>query len=241
MPQKKRVRADGHNRLILTLVGIVVIIGGVGGYLLFINGQPSSGTRDFGDLGTQTFNLPNRLGSEDAPITIMQFGEYQCPNCLLFFRNTFEEFSVRYIDTGIVKMYYRDFPFLGEDSFSAAMAARCAGEQGMYWDYHHTLNEFQGPPNSGWANSSLLKIYMVFTQIDRHGMDNDTGRQEFELCLDSERYGAAVRADYNEGLSLGVGTTPTFIIIGPDGREERIVGLQPLSAFERVIESMLGG
>ncbi len=189
----------------------------------------------------QTFDFPNRLGSEDAPITILEFGEYQCPNCDLFFRNVFEEFSAKYIDTGIVKMYYRDFPYYGEDSVSAAIAARCAGEQGMYWEYHHALYEFQGEINSGWANNTMLKIFAVYAQIDKEGVGDVEGKQQFDRCLDSERYGAAVRADYEEGLRLGVSGTPTFIIIGPDGRVERIVGAQPLSVFERVIESMLRG
>jgi len=237
MPKKKRVKTEGHNTLLLSLVAITVIIGvGAGGYLLFINGQPSSVTTEI-----QTFDFPNRLGSEDAPITILEFGEYQCPNCGLFFRNVFEEFSAKYIDTGIVKMYYRDFPYYGEDSVSAAIAARCAGEQGMYWEYHHALYEFQGEINSGWANNTMLKIFAVYAQIDKEGVGDVEGKQQFDTCLDSERYGAAVRADYEEGLRLGVSGTPTFIIIGPDGRVERIVGAQPLSVFERVIESMLRG
>ena len=127
MPKKKRVMTEGRNMLLLSLVAITVIIGvGAGGYLLIINGQPFVGTAEI-----QTFDFPNRLGSEDAPITIIEFGEYQCPDCGLFFRNAFEELSAKYIDTGIVKMYYRDFPFYGQDSFSAAIAARCAGEQDM--------------------------------------------------------------------------------------------------------------
>ncbi len=237
MPKKKRVKTGGHHTLLLSLVAMTVIIGvGAGGYLLFINGQPSSRTSEI-----QTFDFPNRLGSEDAPITIIEFGEYQCPNCALFFRNVFEEFSARYIDTGLVKMYYRDFPYYGPESFSAAIAARCAGEQGQYWEYHHTLYEFQGEINSGWANNSMLKVFAVMTQLEKEGVGDVAAKQQFDTCLDSERYLEEIRADYEDGLRLGVSGTPTFIIIGPDGREERIVGAQPLSVFERVIESMLGG
>ncbi len=85
----------------------------------------------------------------------------------------------------------------------------------------------------------MLKVFAVHAQIDKEGVSDVGGKQKFDTCLDSERYGAAVRADYQEGLSLGVSGTPTFIIIGPDGREEWILGPQTLSVFERVIESML--
>ena len=87
----------------------------------------------------------------------------------------------------------------------------------------------------------MLKVFAVMTQLEKEGVGDVAGKQEFDACLDSERYLEEIRADYEEGLRLGVSGTPTFIIIGPDGSEERIVGAQPLSVFARVIESMLGG
>ncbi len=129
-------------------------------------------------------------------------------------------------------MYFRDFAYYGEDSTKAAIAARCAGDQGKYWEYHDVLFSAQGQINSGWANSTQLVGLATLVELDM---------PTFVGCLNSESYLSAVEGDFSDGLSLGVGGTPTFVIIGPDGRQQIIVGAQPIGAFERVIESMLIG
>ena len=140
------------------------------------------------------------------------------------------QFVNEFVDTGRVKLLFVDFPFFGPDSFTAAQAAKCAGEQGKYWEYHDILYSEQGPVNSGWAGAENLK---------RFASDLGLDEEAFNTCLDSGKYSDIVERSFNEGLELGVGGTPTFYIVGPDGRVVVIQGPQPLIAFERIILSML--
>ena len=215
---------------------VLVVAMAVGGYIFFINPiDPQSETPEAPVLHV----YPNRLGSESAPITIFEYGDYQCPNCAAFNRNVMGQLIQSYVDTGIVKIYFRDFAYYGPDSITAAMAARCAGDQDMYWEYHHALYLAQGPINSGWANSTNLKA-LFYSQAVEDVVGNPSN-EIFTECIDSERYRNEVLLSYQNGLKEGVGATPTFIIIGPDGREDVIVGPQPFRSFERVIESILSG
>jgi len=229
MPKKRAVRKRSNRNIYIGISAVVVMVGVAGTYFFFGSSitQATSPQNNPAD-----FNLPNRLGAEDAPITILEFGEYQCPNCASFYRNTKDLLVSRYVDSGIVKIYFRDFAYYGPDSTNAAIAARCAGDQGKYWDYHDVLFSTQGQINSGWANKTQLVGFAVIIDLDM---------PTFASCLNSGDYLSEVESDFAEGVRLGVGGTPTFVIIGPDGRQQIIVGAQPFSAFERVIESLLRG
>ncbi len=229
MPKKRAVRKRS-NRNIYIGISVVVVMVGVAGTYFFFGSSITQATSP--QINPADFNLPNRLGAEDAPITILEFGEYQCPNCASFYRNTKDLLVSRYVDPGIVKIYFRDFAYYGPDSTNAAIAARCAGDQGKYWDYHDVLFSTQGQINSGWANKTQLVGFAVMIDLDM---------PTFASCLNSGDYLSEVESDFAEGVRLGVGGTPTFVIIGPDGRQQIIVGAQPFSAFERVIESLLIG
>ena len=170
-------------------------------------------------------------GSEDAPTTIIEFGDFQCPKCDQWFLNEKPKIESSYIDTGKTKLYFVDFPFLGKDSETAAEASYCANEQGKYWQYHHILYANQGEINSGWADVDALHKFA--TDI---GLDMD----EFSACLDSGKYSQRVSYNKEVGLSNGVAGTPVFFIVGPDGSVERIDGPQPFLTFAGIIDSMLG-
>ena len=174
---------------------------------------------------------PPILGSADATITIVEFGDFQCPKCDQWFQNEKPTIKSDYIDTGKANLYFVDFPFLGEDSDTAANASYCADEQGKYWEYHSTLYNNQGGINEGWANTSALKQFAADVGLDT---------MKFNSCLDSGKY--ADRIDYNKqiGMSHGVEGTPVFFIVGSDGTTERIDGPQPSAVFADVIGSMLG-
>ncbi|MCZ6613413.1 MAG: thioredoxin domain-containing protein [Thaumarchaeota archaeon] len=223
MPGRHQVKNSGGKRKFYGVVVVLIaIIGAALGYVFLTN--PT----------TQEVIIPlsfsNQLGSDDAPITILEFGEYQCPSCGAFFRNTKAELVAKYVDTGIVKMYFRDYAYYGPDSTSASIAARCAGEQGKYWEFHDFAFSMQGPINSGWASPENLKGFAQAIELDTEAFNN---------CLDSDRYSDEVANSYADGFRRGVRGTPTFIIIGPDGREAKLVGAQPFQAFERIIESIL--
>ena len=170
-------------------------------------------------------------GSDDAPVTIVEFGDYQCPKCDQWFLNEKPTIMADYIDTGKAKLYFVDFPFLGQDSDLAANAAYCANDQGKFWEYHSNLYNNQGDINSGWANTDALKQFAVDL-----GLDTD----KFSACVDSNTH--ADRVSYNKqvGTSHGVEGTPVFLIISSDGTTERIDGPQSSDTFAGVIDSILG-
>ena len=171
------------------------------------------------------------LGSESAPITIVEFGDYQCEACYAWFHTTRDTLIDNYIVTGKAKLIFVDLPFLGRDSPMAAQASYCAEDQGQYWEYHTMLYTFQdGHPDSGWADRDRLNSF---------AFSLDMNIDEFNECMDSSKYKNRVKANYDEAVKNGAQATPTFIIISEDGKREQFSGSQPYSVFAATIESML--
>jgi protein-disulfide isomerase len=178
-------------------------------------------------------NLENgspALGSESAPITIVEFGDYQCEACYAWFHNTRDTLIDNYIETGKAKLVFVDLPFLGRDSPKAAHASYCAEDQGQYWEYHTMLYTFQEHLDSGWADRDRLNSF---------AFSLDMNMDEFNNCMDSMKYKKRVMANYNEAVKNDIQSTPTFIIISEDGKKEQFSGAQPYSVFAATIESML--
>jgi len=170
------------------------------------------------------------MGSDNAPITIIEFGDYQCPNCKKWFLNTKPDIITNYIDTQKANLIFMDIAFLGKDSIPASIATYCAEEQGKYWNYHGFLYSNQLSIDNGWANLDSLKGY-----ASNLGLNMDM----FVSCLDSAKYQKRVQFNTEEAQNNGVTGTPTFFIVGPNGIQEKIIGPQPFSVFEKIIESML--
>ena len=170
------------------------------------------------------------LGSADAQITIVEFGDYQCEACYHWFHNTRDTLIDNYIETGKAKLIFVDLPFIGQDSRIAAQASYCAEDQGKYWEYHEILYIFQEGENSGWADRDRLNSF---------AFSLDMNMDEFNDCMDSSKYQKRVKANYNEAVKHGVQQTPTFIIISQDGTIEKFAGPQPYSVFAAIIEPML--
>ena len=171
------------------------------------------------------------LGSDNAPITIVEFGDYQCEACYAWFHTTRDTLIDNYIETGKAKLIFVDLPFLGRDSPMAAQASYCAEDQGQYWEYHTMLYTFQdGHPDSGWADRDRLNSF---------AFSLDMNIDEFNDCMDSSKYKNRVKANYDEAVKNGAQSTPTFIIISEDGKKEQFSGSQPYSVFAATIESML--
>ena len=136
-----------------------------------------------------------------------------------------------FIDTGKANMFFIDYPILGPDSAIAAEATYCADDQGKYWDYHVILYDYQGHMNSGWANADRLKSF---------AFNLDLNMDEFDECLDSSKYDERVKLNWQKASAGGANSTPTFIIVNTEtGNEEKIVGAQPYSVFEKTINSLL--
>ena len=136
------------------------------------------------------------------------------------------ELVEKYVEDGTLKIEWRDFPYQGQESVNAARAARAAGEQGKFWEYHDLLYENQGSGNSG-----------AFSDENLSGFARELGLdvERFESDFESEAISAAVQEDFEAGQSAGISGTPTFEING-----RRLVGFQPLETFEQAIEEEAG-
>jgi protein-disulfide isomerase len=132
------------------------------------------------------------------------------------------ELFEEYVKEGTLRIEWRDFPYQGQESVDAALAARAAQAQGRFWEYHDLLYKNQSSGNSGgYSEENLLAL------AEEAGLD---GRR-FEEDLRSARYEETVQADFREGQGLGISGTPTFFI-----NDQVVVGLQPLGVFEQAIE-----
>lgn len=164
------------------------------------------------------------IGKENAPVTVIEFSDYECPFCGRFYDQTLPQIKSEYIDKGKVKLVYRDFPLsFHPNAQKAAEAAECAGEQGgdeVYYKMHDKL--FVQGVAGGVAS---FKQYAQEIGID-------TGK--FNSCLDSGKMASEVQKDFNDGQSYGVQGTPAFFVNG-----KLISGAQPFSAFQQVIEGEL--
>lgn len=170
------------------------------------------------------------LGSPTAPITIIEFGDYQCHQCYNWFHNTKPAIFENYVDTGRVNFIFVDMAFLGRDSPKAAQASYCAEDQGKYWEYHDLLYLSQEPQiDNGWANPERLKAFAFNLGLDM---------ELFENCLDSGKYSKRVQFNIDEAKKHGINGTPGFFIVGPDG-QQKISGAQPYSVFKLVLDSMI--
>lgn len=158
------------------------------------------------------------LGPPDAAVTLIEFSDFQCPYCTKFHQETFRPLMQAY--EGRLRFVYRDFPVLGPESVTAAMAANCAGEQGGYWEFHDLL--FNGGRQLGRST------YLSYA--GQVGLDETA----LAACLDSERFREEVLADARDATALGVNGTPTFFINGLP-----LVGAQPMSSFVRLIDQEL--
>jgi len=218
---------------IFVIIPIIVFVVIGSGYALYLSSYDENTInldmgRQVGDVNT-SLGSP-MLGSASAPVTIIEFGDYQCSQCKKWFFNTKPDIETNYIDTGKANLIFVDIAFLGKDSMPASRASYCAEEQERYWDYHAFLYTNQMGIDNGWANIDSLKGY-----ASNLGFDMDL----FVSCMDSGKYEKRVQFNTEESKKNGVTGTPTFIIVGPQGQQERIIGPQPFSVFEKIIDSML--
>ncbi len=160
-------------------------------------------------------------GDPNAPVTIVEFSDFECPFCARFFEQTLPQIQQNYIDTGKVKFVYRDFPLsIHQNAQKSAEAAECAGEQGKFWEMHDKLFE---SGVSGGVNS-----------FKQYAADLGLNTAEFNDCLDSGKMASEVQKDMDDGAAIGIRGTPGFIINGV-----LVSGAQPYSVFEQVIDQML--
>ncbi len=162
------------------------------------------------------------IGPEDAPITIVEFSDYECPFCQKWHDQVYKQIMAAY--PGKIRFVYRNLPLtqLHPQAMSAAEASLCAGDQNAFWKYHEKIFE----------NANALNDDLYATLAADLGLNTTT----FETCMNNRKHKAAVEADMQFAIDMGVQSTPTFFINGL-----AIVGAQPLNVFQQVIDEELAG
>lgn len=176
----------------------------------------------------------NATGDPDAPITITEYSDFQCPYCKRFADQTEQQLVETYVATGKVRFIYRSFGrFIGQESQDAAEAAYCAGDQGKFWEYHDILFANHTGENVGDYTIRKLQAY-----AERLGLDMDT----FNSCLNSGKYRDRVTQDGVDGLAAGINATPSFVlsyVVNGETKTRVIQGAQPFGMFQSEIEAAL--
>ena len=169
-------------------------------------------------------------GDPSAPLTLVEWGDYQCTYCYRFHKNTKDDVFSNFVDSGEIKFAFRDFTLNGPASVLAAEASYCAGDQGKYWAYHDELyNNWEGE-NTGWVTMNNLKKF-----ASNVGLDVDV----FDECVQSNKYEQKVLDNYRYGQSIGINATPTFLAIDNEGNVKIIRGAQPYNVFDQVLKELL--
>ena len=173
------------------------------------------------------------LGNSSAKVTIYEFSDFQCPYCEQFFSQTLGQIKSKYIDTGKVKLVYRNFPLsnLHQNAEKAAEAGECANRQGKFWEYHDLLFKNGKSDGTGLAVEDLKKY------ADQLGLNKGTlgfGTNKFNQCLDKGEAVDVVKQDQADGTAAGVSGTPTLFVNG-----KMIVGARPFANFEQAIDAAL--
>jgi protein-disulfide isomerase len=174
------------------------------------------------------------MGSKDAKVTMVEFTDYQCPFCGRNFHQTWPQIVKNYVATGKVRYVLHDYPLvqLHPNAFNAAVAARCAGEQGKYWPMHDKL----------FSNQTALDAKNLPDYAKQIGLDVN----QFQSCLDTGTEAANVRADMAAGQKLGVTGTPGFFLGLTDPKDPSVLkaakmisGAQPYTVFKETIDGLL--
>ena len=203
----------------------------LGQVLLLLSQRPAqAAAAPTGPVRARVADAP-MLGRPEAPVTIVEFSDYQCPFCQRFFATTLPELKRDYIETGKVRYVFRDFPLdhLHAQARKAAEAAHCAGEQGKFWEMHDVM----------FQNRATLGAPQLIEYSRRIGLDVAA----FEACLASGRYAARIERGLTDGAAAGVRGTPSFVVgksqSGDTVEGTFIRGAQPVETFRRIIDQIL--
>lgn len=173
-------------------------------------------------LARRTPGDPFAVGRVDAPVVMVSYSDFQCPFCGKFARDTEPGLIAKYVDAGVLRIEWRDFPYLGEESVTAAVAGRAAARQGKFWAFHDAMFAQQQPSNSGRLTPAYLASVAVKAGLDGPQLTRDMRDPALK---------DAAEKDFGEGQNSGITGTPAFLING-----EPVIGAQPSSVFERVID-----
>lgn len=187
--------------------------------------EPESG--DFTVSELVTLGSPY-MGDESAPITIIEFGDYQCTYCYKFHKDSLGLIQKEYIDSGKASLVFVDFTLNGPDSVLAAEAAHCANEQGKFWPMHDAIYRSWKGERTGWVNRDSITQFAQAAEVDTTSLNE---------CLDSKKYHQEVLDTYDFAQGIEINATPSFLVISGD-KITKITGNQPLEVFRKVLDGM---
>lgn len=236
----------------ISIIVAAVLICGAILFSAFYHSAPATGGTAVGAPQSQTptttlaslMNVGSRdevLGNANAPVTIVEYGDYQCPFCTRYFSQIQPAIKTQYLDTGKAKMVFRDFPFLGPESVSSANAAQCAEDQGKLWAYHdalYTAKIADETKNASAENDGFFTRAEFLTLAGQVGLNTQT----FTSCLDGNQHANDVGAEKAAAVSAGIGSTPTTIVNGkmvtePDGSS---AGADPTAVIQAITGAVNG-
>jgi protein-disulfide isomerase len=224
----------------LLLVGVLVVAAGLAAALIAVSvtgakDEPAAGAVH-GVEATEALlqSIPqngNVLGKPDAPVTIVEYADYQCPYCARWALDTLPAIVDEYVRPGKVRIVFQGIAILGEDSVTALQTAVSAGTQNKLWNVAELLFHNQGTENSGWVTDDLLRdIGASVPGLDVDAMMDDRESAEVAAAM-AEAQGAAQAA--------GVSGTPSFEIGKTGGEMTQLQGAQPIDEFRQVLDGLL--
>lgn len=170
------------------------------------------------------------LGNRNAKITVIEYADFQCPFCGRFYKDAGETIKNDYVNKGLVSFVYRDFAFLGDESIKSAEAAKCADDQGKFWEYHDYLFTHQKGENQGNFSNKNLKSF-----ASELGLNTVV----FNKCLDSNKYQQAVLDETSAGSQAGVEGTPKSFILKNGEVVDTIDGAEPSNSVINKLDKVL--
>jgi len=174
------------------------------------------------------------IGKLDAPITIIEFSDFQCPFCAKFHIDTLPSIMNEYIKNGQVKLVFRDFPIqsIHPNALPASVAAECANEQGKFKEMHDLLFENQRE----WNNQNTNDVISTFNQ---YASKMNLEEEKFDSCLRNGKYIEEIQKDLDDGRAYGISGTPGFFVGNDQIGFIELKGAQPFENFKKVIDSQL--
>ncbi len=220
--RQKRQQQERMQRLMM-IVGVVIIAVAIVGWVILAQ-RPPEGVVQITPVPRPQVNF-NATGDPNAPVKIIEYGDFQCPRCKDFWQATEAQIVDTYVKTGKVYFEYHSMGlFIGPESSRAAEAAYCAGDQGKFWEMHDTIYANQGAENSGALDDAHLKAFAKNLGLDA---------AKFNDCLGG-KYSGKVSQDQADGTAAGIKATPSFLING-----KLVEGAQPFATFQQEIDAAL--
>jgi protein-disulfide isomerase len=198
-------------------------------------GQQQPGAPQITKIAAVNIDGAPTKGKADAPVTMVEFADFQCPFCGRFVTDSLQQIMKKYVDTGQVKFVYEQYPLpFHPNAQPAAMAAECANAQGKFWPMHDKLYATQ----TTWESQDSAAVKNTFKQ---YAASLGLNAASFNSCLDSSKYSDKIQKQTSLGSQYGVSGTPTFYIGNQKAGYTQIVGAQPITSFEQLIKQLSGG